>query len=136
MSNYRGKTLIFSLNVDKGFFCFQVLSSSYSKLQRLWIIEINFEAKQKFARKTSHANRPTLYLSLSHICLTLKEIAPHEAREGKSQRNVKDQRTRFISINPFESCATPSLLHGEYSFCFHHFVITFNAFLRRCSDFP
>lgn len=23
-----------------------------------------------------------------------------------------------------------------HSFCFHHFVITFNAFLRRCCDFP
>ena len=35
-------------------------------------------------------------------------------------------------------CAQLSLLNGEYSFCFHHFVITFNAFLRRCrsSDFP
>lgn len=36
-------------------------------------------------------------------------------------------RSGFLPLSPVPT---------EYSFCFHHFVITFNAFLRRCSDFP
>lgn len=72
------------------------------------------------------------FLVISHSSLH------NTTAQGKRKSKIKERDSS--PLTHFDVVSSPAPRYVQvllgYSFCFHHFVITFNAFLRRCSDFP